>query len=234
MRTLDSEGAGKVSLSKLIDETLLEMVNVRNEPVQVRSSTRISALVDAAAEVVEEVGVERMTTAMVAERAGASIGTVYRYFPDRIAVLSALSLRSMDRFLRQTRENILRDKPESWIDMMMISFETSVQMHRTEVGFTSIRLGDLVSYPEVDPASIRSVRIANAFTAIIGQDFGLEPTPDLTLHLEMTVNMSDALLVRAFVSDKNGDAKIIDEARSIVSAYLASFSPAPAKASSKK
>ncbi|WP_253259292.1 TetR family transcriptional regulator [Subtercola boreus] len=223
-----------MSLSKLIDETLLEMVNVRNEPVQVRSSTRISALVDAAAEVVEEVGVERMTTAMVAERAGASIGTVYRYFPDRIAVLSALSLRSMDRFLRQTRENILREKPATWIDMMMIAFETSVAMHRTEVGFTSIRLGDLVSYPDVEPAGIRSVRIANAFAAIISQDFGLDSTAELTLHLEMTVNMMDALLVRAFVSEKDGDDRIITEARSIVSTYLASFSEKPAKAASKK
>ncbi|MEF2976550.1 TetR family transcriptional regulator [Subtercola sp. YIM 133946] len=216
--------AKKVSLSKLIDETLLEMVNVRNEPVQVRSSTRISALVDAAAEVVEEVGVERMTTAMVAERAGASIGTVYRYFPDRIAVLSALSLRSMDRFLRQTRENILRDKPASWIDLLMISFDTGVEMHRTEVGFTSIRLGDLVSYPEVEPASIRSARIAKAFAAIISEDFGVVETDELTLRIEMSVNMTDALLTRAFVTDKKGDAAIIAEARKIVHSYLTSVS----------
>jgi AcrR family transcriptional regulator len=199
---------------------------VRNEPVQVRSSTRISALVDAAAEVVEEVGVERMTTAMVAERAGASIGTVYRYFPDRIAVLSALSLRSMDRFLRQTRENILRDKPETWIDLLMISFETSVEMHRTEVGFTSIRLGDLVSYPEVEPASIRSVRIAKAFAAIISEDFGVISTDELTLRIEMFVNMTDALLTRAFVTDKKGDGSVIAEARSIVHSYLTSVGAA--------
>jgi AcrR family transcriptional regulator len=214
--------ARKVSLSKLIDETLLEMVNVRNEPVQVRSSTRISALVDAAAEVVEEVGVERMTTAMVAERAGASIGTVYRYFPDRIAVLSALSLRSMDRFLRQTRENILREKPESWIDLLMVSFETGVEMHRTEVGFTSIRLGDLVSYPDVEPSGIRSARIAKAFAAIISEDFGLPESPELTLRIEMSVNMTDALLTRAFVADKKGDETVIAEARKVVRGYLTS------------
>ncbi|UFS60772.1 TetR family transcriptional regulator [Subtercola endophyticus] len=213
-----------MSLSKLIDETLLEMVNVRNEPVQVRSSTRISALVDAAAEVVEEVGVERMTTAMVAERAGASIGTVYRYFPDRIAVLSALSLRSMDRFLRQTRENILREKPETWIDLLMVSFDTGVEMHRTEVGFTSIRLGDLVSYPEVEPSGIRSARIAKAFAAIISEDFGLAETDELTLRIEMSVNMTDALLTRAFVTDKKGDEAIIAEARKIVHGYLTTAS----------
>ncbi|MEA9985358.1 TetR/AcrR family transcriptional regulator [Subtercola sp. RTI3] len=210
-----------MSLSKLIDETLLEMVNVRNEPVQVRSSTRISALVDAAAEVIEEVGVERMTTAMVAERAGASIGTVYRYFPDRIAVLSALSLRSMDRFLRQTRENILREKPSTWVELMLVSFDTAVEMHRTEVGFTSIRLGDLVTYPDVEPAGIRSARIADAFAAIITQDFGVDASAELTLRLEMSVNMTDALLVRAFIADKNGDAAIITEARAIVQSYLA-------------
>ena len=65
---------------------------LRNEPVQARSTARLTSLLDAAAEVVDEIGFERLTTAMVAERAGASIGTVYRYFPDRIAVLhSALS-----------------------------------------------------------------------------------------------------------------------------------------------
>ncbi|QWT25374.1 TetR family transcriptional regulator [Subtercola sp. PAMC28395] len=196
------------------------MVNVRNEPVQVRSSTRISALVDAAAEVVDEVGVERMTTAMVAERAGASIGTVYRYFPDRIAVLSALSLRSMDRFLRQTRENILREKPETWIDLMMVAFDTNVEMHRTEVGFTSIRLGDLVSYPDIESQGIRSERIAGAFAEIITQDFGVTGSAELTLRLEMSVNMSDALVTRAFIGEKNGDARIIAEARSIVHGYL--------------
>ena len=59
----------------------------RNEPVQARSTARLTALLDAAAAVIDEIGYERLTTAMVAERAGASIGTVYRYFPDRIAVL---------------------------------------------------------------------------------------------------------------------------------------------------
>ena len=58
---------------------------IRNEPVQARSAARLTALLDAAAHVVHEIGYERLTTAMVADRAGASIGTVYRFFPDRIA-----------------------------------------------------------------------------------------------------------------------------------------------------
>src|ERR1700709_2710518 len=71
----------------------------RKEPVQARSTARLTALLDAAAAAVEELGYERLTTAMVAERAGASIGTVYRYFPDRIAVLQALAARNLERVL---------------------------------------------------------------------------------------------------------------------------------------
>ena len=71
---------------------------LRNEPVQARSAARLTSLLDAAASVVDELGYERLTTAMVAERAGSSIGTVYRYFPDRIAVLQALSARSLANF----------------------------------------------------------------------------------------------------------------------------------------
>ena len=74
---------------------------LRNEPVQARSTARLTSLLDAAAQVVDEIGFERLTTAMVAERAGASIGTVYRYFPDRIAVLQSLSARSLALFLER-------------------------------------------------------------------------------------------------------------------------------------
>ncbi|MFD0995691.1 AcrR family transcriptional regulator [Pseudoclavibacter chungangensis] len=68
-------------------------MSLRTEPIQARSTARLHALLDATADVVAEVGVERLTTNLVAERAGAAIGTLYRYFPDRIAVLRGLALR---------------------------------------------------------------------------------------------------------------------------------------------
>ena len=57
----------------------------------------MGALLDAACQTMHEVGYEQLTTAMVAERAGASIGTVYRYFPDRVAVLQAVAARNLER-----------------------------------------------------------------------------------------------------------------------------------------
>lgn len=62
----------------------------RVNPVQQRSMNRLESLRSAAREVIAEVGRDRFTTQMVAERSGASIGTVYRYYPDRVAILDDL------------------------------------------------------------------------------------------------------------------------------------------------
>lgn len=68
-------------------------MTLRTTPVQARSAARIAELLDACAESIDEVGVEQVTTNLVADKAGSSIGTLYRYFPDRMAVIRALGLR---------------------------------------------------------------------------------------------------------------------------------------------
>ena len=59
----------------------------RTIPVQTRSNERLARLAKAAKEVIAERGRDRFTTADIAKRSGSAIGTVYRYFPDRVAVL---------------------------------------------------------------------------------------------------------------------------------------------------
>jgi hypothetical protein len=63
---------------------------LRNVPAQPRSSSRLQSILSAAEEVYAEVGRDKFTTGAVAERVGCSIGTIYRYFKDRIALLDAL------------------------------------------------------------------------------------------------------------------------------------------------
>lgn len=60
---------------------------IRKEPVQGRGRARLNALTKSAHALVLEHGREYVTTAMIAEDAGASIGTVYRYFDDIHEVL---------------------------------------------------------------------------------------------------------------------------------------------------
>ncbi|UFU14584.1 TetR/AcrR family transcriptional regulator [Curtobacterium sp. C1] len=66
------------------------MSDLRNDPVQARSAATLERILDAARFLAQGTGYDRFTTAHVADRAGVSIGTVYRYFPDRVAILDVI------------------------------------------------------------------------------------------------------------------------------------------------
>ncbi len=53
-------------------------ISKRKQPRQARSSDLVAAILEAATQVLAEVGAERFTTARVAERAGVSIGSLYQ------------------------------------------------------------------------------------------------------------------------------------------------------------
>lgn len=65
-------------------------LELRHTPQQARSTATLTALTDAARVAADTYGYDRFTTADVAQISGLSIGTVYRYFPDRLALLDAI------------------------------------------------------------------------------------------------------------------------------------------------
>jgi AcrR family transcriptional regulator len=62
----------------------------RRNPTQDRSSRRWKAILEAAAELIAEVGYERLTMTGIAARARTSAGSLYQYFPDKKAIAQAL------------------------------------------------------------------------------------------------------------------------------------------------
>jgi AcrR family transcriptional regulator len=62
----------------------------KKQPVQARSRATYDAMIEAAAHILEQHGLEGFTTNAVAERAGASIGSLYQYFPNKDALMAAL------------------------------------------------------------------------------------------------------------------------------------------------
>lgn len=66
----------------------------RKSPRQQRSRATVDTLLEAAAQVFSREGVSA-TTNRIAERAGVSIGTLYQYFPNKIAMLRALAERHL-------------------------------------------------------------------------------------------------------------------------------------------
>ena len=69
----------------------------RVAPKQDRAVQTRERLLDIAGELLGEVGIERISTNMIAARAGYSPAALYRYFHDKHAVLEALGRRLMER-----------------------------------------------------------------------------------------------------------------------------------------
>lgn len=70
---------------------------LRRQPQQKRGQERVEQILDAAAEIFDEVGYEAATTQMIANRAKTAIGSLYQFFPDKKAIFNALELRHIER-----------------------------------------------------------------------------------------------------------------------------------------
>ncbi|CAN5276563.1 TetR family transcriptional regulator [soil metagenome] len=196
---------------------------LRNEPVQARSTARLASLLDAAASVVDEIGYERLTTALVAERAGASIGTVYRYFPDRIAVLQGLSARFLGVSLDTIRATLIDEANDSWAKAFRSVIDDLVESFRTVPGFRSLRFGDVLDLRPTTLADSGVCTVAKVIASALSDRFGLDAGETLEFRITVTLDLADALLNRAFETDADGDQRYIDEAHTLVRNYLTGF-----------
>lgn len=85
----------------------------KQKPRQKRAIATYERLLDVAAQLLEDIGVERISTNLIAEEAGITPPALYRYFPNKYAVLRALGDRLMqhqnkvfDASLEQTGNDI--------------------------------------------------------------------------------------------------------------------------------
>ncbi|WP_090435966.1 TetR family transcriptional regulator [Duganella sp. CF458] len=65
-------------------------ISSRRRPKQARSNDLVSAILEAAIQVLAKEGARRFTTTRVAERAGVSVGSIYQYFPNKASILFRL------------------------------------------------------------------------------------------------------------------------------------------------
>jgi AcrR family transcriptional regulator len=223
----DREGE-PVTDASVIAPRMDAIAQIRNDPVQARSTARLAALLDAAAHVIDEIGYERLTTAMVAERAGASIGTVYRYFPDRIAVLQSLAARNAERTSARAFAELDSSRHGDWLSAFSASYDVYIDAFRTEPGFASLRYGDVLDlrpFVGTPTLRVRSERSA----AILVNRFGMVDTPASRIAFESALVVADAIASDAFQRDPNGDPTVLANGMTAIVALLSEYFPASAR-----
>jgi len=172
----------------------------------------LTALLDAAATSIDTHGYERLTTAMVAVEAGASIGTVYRYFPDRIAVLKAVGLRAIDRFSESVKTSVSRAAADNWksgLDAVLDEYEKAF---RADAAFAALRFGDVLDLRPREDDQTGLATVIESFADQFADRYSVE-REGLVDKLEIALTLADGLYARAFRFNSKGDAGIIAQAR---------------------
>lgn len=84
---------------------------MRKQPQQARSRATIDAILQAAAHILGRRGWDALTTNAVAEAAGVSIGSLYQYFPHKLALVEAVRQRHFDEVLAVLRAAADDERP---------------------------------------------------------------------------------------------------------------------------
>jgi AcrR family transcriptional regulator len=71
--------------------------SLRRQPKQQRGQQRVAKILTAAAEVFAQVGYATATTQQIADRAKTAVGSIYQFFPDKLAIFHALEAEHMQQ-----------------------------------------------------------------------------------------------------------------------------------------
>ncbi len=194
---------------------------LRRAPMQRRSVERVQRMLDAAQQLVSEVGYDALTTTLIAERADVSIGSLYQFFPDKQAVVRAVALRNLERFSERLAELVSGAQFANWWDMVSAVIDEYVSMHQDVPGFRAIRFGDVADLHLLDPVRDNDTVVADRFIELIRPLVEVPADTDIQLDMVIAVKISDTLTRYAFERDASGDPVVLAETKRLVRAHLA-------------
>jgi AcrR family transcriptional regulator len=200
--------------------------NLRRVPVQQRSADRLARILDAGAALLDETGYEQLSTRAVADRAGVPIGSVYRFFPNKRALVDALAERNLEVYAGRVVARLEAIPEREWRAALDAVLDEYLAMKRSVPGFALVDFGPPV--PAAGPLDEEVNRlVAGRLAELLSGHLGRGPdgavAVDATLRrtVLVCVQAADALLQLAFRADPAGDPDLIAETRVLLQAYLA-------------
>ncbi len=199
--------------------------DARAIPVQQRGAERVDNLLDAAATIIDEVGIASLTTSAVAERSGSSVGVVYRYFPNAGVLVLALAERNRDRFSAELGSRIQAGQAPDWRSYARSCVDAYATMARSEPGFATVRFGDIIAMRLNPKNASRNDELGLTLMRFLVEQFGFTPTEELEFATTVAMETADAMIRRAFQYDAEGDPRFIEAAVSLIIQLLYPHAP---------
>jgi AcrR family transcriptional regulator len=166
-----------------------ESIRSRKTPVQSRSNATVDAILEATIQVLTTAGAERLTTTLIAARAGVSVGTLYQYFPNKQSVLHAV----LEKHLTKVVEALERERADASVALYAVSAnpEANALMQRLRRRSLKALMGTLTTSPNAsfeevaETAEMLYAAMAGATRAVL--EGGATPKMVRSLREQLTV-----------------------------------------------
>jgi len=201
----------------------------RRRPVQERSRRTVRRLLEAAEAIVGEQGVDAATTRTIAERAGVTAPSLYRFFDDRDAILDAL-LEAMLQDLEATAEEAEGSFAGGSIEeFVRLELGLHVAYYERHPSLARLWFGGRVSPPVVKLVRARNRQLARRARLALVEAGLIDPaTPNVVFDL--LVEYGDRTLEVAFRDSPHADPGVIDAGIDALTAFAERWAPPAARA----
>lgn len=198
-------------------------IHLRKAPVGRKGKATVDRIIDGAAEVLEARGYEALTTNHIAEAAGVNIATLYKYFPNKHAILVALNAQREEHWqdvLGRGIDQILDGVP--WRKAVCDTIDAGAERRKTSSGaaaiWTALKISPELQLINRDATIEAGSRIADMLIARAGVD-AVTAARVGRVAIEVARAVLDLLL-----HEQPADyAAWVDEAKAAVCNYLAPY-----------
>lgn len=197
------------------------MTSARRQPVQFRSNSTVQSIFDAASVLLARMSLEEITTSRIAVEAGISVGALYRFFPDKQAIVDAIAVKRVEDFKASLEARLASGEsmePRAFLDFVIDAYVAFLDAHPD---FRAISLGRYISaatrqkqvHPDIGPAALVKQYTLDAL--------GLQVPPDLDRKLRIVTEVGDRLIAFAYEQSAPAErAAVIAELKAILGGYL--------------
>lgn len=165
------------------------MTYLRKTPRQHRAEATLEAIVEAAAHILRESGAEALTTNAIAARAGASIGSLYQYFPNKQSIVHALMEREFQRAEAIRPALIDADAPTSVVVRAVVDWHCEIRGRDPEL-WRNLRTFVREVLPDEElakVAALRRARVTRTVRRLLGPHSD-RPVDDVTFIVDVALN----------------------------------------------
>lgn len=188
-------------------------------PVQERSQRRFRGILEAAGLELDETSYERLSLDAVAKRAGSSVGSVYRYFPDKVSLVGALLHSHAESLSELFSAATNADQPLE--DVMLSVAEHYERFILATPGLSAIAAASLVDRDAREMFRASMAPLETGILEALARRFPHLGRERLSTVATVVVRLTESLMTLAATSPSPSRAALLREMRVLLRSYAA-------------